>query len=327
LWASARRDGGFDLVNAAAGAAPRLVQTFPSDYRHRSVPHLAASSRRWVVENRLVWADGGPVHFQHDQLEAFAGPAGGPLEPLYQPCVDLNDQLLTLRSVDVDGDRYVFRGPGCAGELIGASLANADSKPPAMMELPAGAIGLRVAGHYGAWLVPAIRFSMVVFDLAAGREAYRVELAARFTSPVYGPVASFELQADGKVALSYYLFRRHSFAMRVAWASPQQPRLHILGLPPAAHYSLRLAANQIALLRAASSSTGMITNGTLELRSLTGRLLHVVARGVDDQLVNERFDFDGRHVAYVTHNCDGAEIHVTAGGAPTANYRPPTHCP
>lgn len=338
LWAEQRPDHGADVDTAPSRGAPRTLQTFPGNGVVGAIVHLAASAQRWALD---VHAESlarlaGPATEQ-----VFTGPVGSVMEPLYDPCA--SPYAAAPRSIAVDRQRVAYPGASstglgpdhgngvsdCGDRAPGAVLTDFSASPPATTHLQDGAYGLRIAGGFAAWLSDsASGTEVVVYDLNGRRMAYDVTIPAgiRGASPLFGLVGSIDLRPDGTVAFAYYLPIHRQLRMRVGWASPQQAWLHVL-LATMPHYSVRLAGDLLEVAAAPESATGTISDATLTVVTLvSGRLLHVVARGVDDELGNEKFDFDGNSLTYVTRTCGGAQIHVTDLRTHPARYHVPTGC-
>lgn len=158
-------------------------------------------------------------------------------------------------------------------------------------------------------------------DLASGADVYHVS-----EQSLPGGLKGLALRADGEVA--FVVRRAQGVPFGVGVVSPAQPRPRLIGLPFANYYAVRWAGPLLLVMSAPRYTTGEVADGTLEtVDAQTGRVVHVVARGVEDRYINERFDSDGRDVVFVTRDCRGATIHRVALSAPTQTYRPPASCP
>ncbi len=321
-WTDALRNGGFAVrIAPAAGGPRRLLGTFaPSRRRYLLEPKVAASASRVGVELREHFL-AGKYESPATALQSFASSPEGPLVALTRRC-GLADAY-PLRSLDVAADVVAYREASC--ESYGSSAARTadfSSGAAAPGALPSHGDGLRTAGAFAAWFERP-EDELVVYDRARGAELYRVPTlrlpggrgSLRFTSVA--------LSREGKVA---FTLPGRGARRTIALASPARPQGRIVKLPVARHYAVRFAGERLLVMRSPTSSNGAIVDGTLELRELSGRLMRVIARGVDDQVLNERFDTDGASVVYVTRGCRGATMRVQRLDSPTATFRAPRRC-
>jgi hypothetical protein len=324
VWSVGRARGGFQvLTRPVSGGARRAQWIRPPAPGYEWRPTLAASSQRVLVQGT-----------NGSRFQVFGGPVGGSLRPLAAECEAYQQ---TVRSLDVAGTRSAYRGPPCSRNEAEAVVSDDASTPPTRARLADGALGMRVAGRFVAYTIPPPAHDMerlrdiVVHDVEAGAELYRVPgrsvPAGLLKGGFAGSYPSLDVREDGAVAFVFLVFRGGAWRSRVAWSSPRDRRVRVLPLPQAGHYAVRFAGSRLLVLRAPRFSTGGVTGATLELRDLRGRLRRVVATGVDDHFLHERFDADPRRVTYVRRSCAGATVHVRSLSEPRpARWRSPSRC-
>ena len=146
--------------------------------------------------------------------------------------------------MDVSGDAYVYRQ--CDAELGHVEIRDPGAVPSSR-SVGSGGYGARISGRYVAWLGGAYSYTfgntvdVVVYDRFVGQEVYRLPRA-----DIPGTIHGLDVQDDGKVAIAYENGTTDLNPVVVGWASPQEPRLHRLPLPPRGEYGLRIAGDQIA---------------------------------------------------------------------------------
>jgi hypothetical protein len=296
-WIARRRDQGGDLYVARAGQTPRRVQTFPADFTPAAGTRVfygfdLAGSRSSVVLLRARGCVGqNPCS---DQAEVYTGAPGSSLGRTEQ-CEG------SISGIDVSGHLAAF--PGCDHRLIVRDLRGI--KPDRMLGKLVSAA--QIAGRYVAWLQPhgpSHAAEAVVYDLAAGKVSY-VLRGVHFEAQ-HGSLA---LQRDGKIA---FTFDPNPNDLRVrsvvAWASPLQPHPHRLGLPGRLFYSVRMAGNHIAFIRARPDpSSSRAEVGVTNLQSHAQLLTHRAA-------ATSAIDFNGKLVAYVAKLPHRTEIRTRSIG-------------
>jgi hypothetical protein len=149
-----------------------------------------------------------------------------------------------------------------------------------------------VAGHYLALIErsglehwPAPPSSVVVYDLAAHRVAYALDV----DELGHTVVSSLDLEADGTVAFASDPAPAGGCDGGVAWASISQPRPHYLS-GDAIPWRVRIAAGRIAYF---SRSCVAPAPFRLVVKTLGDRTL------ADGPIAYGGFDFDGRRLAYL----------------------------
>lgn len=318
VFAEARSDGGFELNDADAAGRLDDPQVSRAPGGQLLEANLAGGERV-VLEQETLHGDGSAA------ARAFAAPAGSPLLALGDGCRlggGINQGPLP---VGADGSRIAFLGPGCAdtGELQ-ATVRDYASDPPRDFALPAGSIAVRVAGQFAA----AFGGSLTVYDISTGQAVYSLspeELTRGSPQISAADLRSFDLRQDGTLAFSVLRSRPSSITTEVGWASPSAPQPHWLALPRRGHYAVRWAGSEL-LLEAGGYSTGAVPDATLELATLDGQVARVLATGVMDRAMNERFASDGTRVAFVTQGCTTATIHVRLLSDAVENFASPSRC-
>jgi hypothetical protein len=190
-----------------------------------------------------------------------------------------------------------------------AIVEDFSTTPPSSQAVEDAGFGLRVAGRYLAWLeryhgpgsLHGFSYDVLVYDRIAAAPVYRIPATA-----LKGGVQSFDLQSDGKVAIAFAVPRYGPDLTRVGWASPAAPRLHVLPLPAAPSYSVRIANNTIGFERGVYNSEHF-TPASVGLATLDGRYRTIVRNG--QAIVGfYSFDYDGRRIAWLSYGCSTARI-------------------
>ncbi len=148
------------------------------------------------------------------------------------------------------------------------------------------------------------------------RELYRIAPGA-----LSSRVAGLDLQADGKILVTYQVPGTRGPDEGAAWASPSQPVLHPL-LPMSRSYTARLVNDRVVVAKPSGRSLDEPAN--LLVSDLQGHTRFLVGPVADDS-VSPLFDFDGQNLAWVTPTCGGVRINVAAIDATPGALRPP-HC-
>jgi hypothetical protein len=303
-----RRSGGAEVRLARFGGPVRQIQVLDeSESRVGFAPMEASSSRVLVAPHRF---QGGPRLYHFAGTDVFAGAWGEPLRQV-RPLCEAGGDI----STDVDGDLIAYLrcapDPVPSGYTRTAIVTDFSSDPPNSQTVENAGFGLRVAGRYLAWLeryrppgaVYALPYDVVVYDRVAGKLVYRIRAAA-----LKEGVRSFDLQADGKLAIAFavYPHRYGQAVTRVGWASPVAPKLHVLPLPAAQSYSVRIANNTIAFARSRDPS-GSVVNAKVGIATLGGRFRTIVRNAEVSQWFLG-FDYDGRRIAWLSYGCSTARV-------------------
>jgi hypothetical protein len=323
IWAEERVDRGFDLwTMGVAGGRPQTLQAFPSPPRTDGRPKLAASDRRVILENHLYRPSPGAGDPTWTAVQAFSGAIGEQLAALGPGC-EVGTTNEWLVPVGASGERVGYLGPGCdpASSIPGVTVSDFGTgtrRDTAFRPDRYATLAVRLAGAFAGLFGETAR----IYDLRTGALVYAPPGVGVGAGPAVP--GSLAMRADGAVAFEGSGSR--AFRSRVGWASPAEPYVHWLALPEAGHYALRWVGDRL-LLASGRYSTGTVSDATLAVLNLRGRVEHVVARGAADLYMNERFDTDGTRVAFVTRTCDAAQIHVVALADRTRSYPVPRRCP
>lgn len=296
-WYTSRPDGGRALYAAQPGRKPRRVESFPPP-REPAVfigGAFAGSASTVVLEN-ATYIPGNQVDSGGSGgVDLYAGASGGRLDLLNRCGGGLGS---ALGRIDVSGTRVAFQR--CDEKLEVRDLAGGTA--PQVVGLSVRAV--RIAGRYVAWLEGGYdstpspsRADIVVYDLEAGAEAYRIPAAAIATS-----VQSFSLQGDGKVAFAFDpSFDDTNPRLLVAWASRSEPSVHRVPIKRRLSYSIRLRRDRIVF--SGYSSARETAPEELGVTDLKGRSRLIVRKGSGLGI-----DFDGKHVAYAHRTKRGYEV-------------------
>jgi hypothetical protein len=302
------RGGNRALYEARPSHAPRRIQVF----RKPSGGSFAGSGSGVVIENEAV-VPATPVDGPASGgTEFFAGPVGKPLDSLGRCGFGIGTGL---GRIDISGATLAF--VRCDGTVEVRSLGG----PPASRTFGASAHAVRLAGRYVAWLEgdydrtnPRSQADIVVYDLRADVEAYRIRAAA-----IGGAVRSLALQADGKIAFEFDPNANDTNPRAlVAWASRAEPRVHKLPLPRRTSYGVTLVHNRIVFARDSKANKRPFEEmGVTDLKGHT-RLFarHAAGTGVD---------YDGRNVAFAERTCRGYAV-VRKRLTSRLHSGPPRHC-
>ena len=309
-WAASHPGGSFDLYESAQRRAP-VVQRFaappasPGEYVAQGT-FLAASEKvvaLQIVTNRT--AANPQVGHSSSQWQYLRGALGQSLGPI-EACSTV--PLASTGEIAVTGEILIRR------RCDGSAEIDAPGAPAAITGNQVQTI--RAAGRYAVWTEgtndyahPSLSADLVVYDLAADRELYRIP-APQFP----GRLTSLAIQRDGKTAFTFDPNPRDTTVQDVVgWASPAEPRVHRAQLPARAVYRVRLAADRVAFTRDAAPR-GFSNYVTLGVWRLTGAS-RVLARDA----AGYGFDFDGTRVAYLRRGCAGHRISAVTA----SKLRPP----
>jgi hypothetical protein len=313
MWATERRDGGFDLRSQQGDQNAQVVRAFPpSPGSSWALPQFAASSTRIVLARHN---GGGDDCCGRD---VFTAPLGGEFEVLDAGCPEYNGPDKP-RDVDVSGDAVVF--PLCDKNGAKSIVRDYSGAPPVDWEVPGRpAGGLRIAGRYVAafenFASNAFNPGPIdVYDRVTGQLVYQLPKKAD------RGISNYDLQADGKIALSYVA--PGSGGGRVGWASPSEPFLHRLPLPARPFYDVRMAGNRIAYEAGRSAPEIYFTLADIGVTDLAGHRRRLGNQG-EGEVFDEFFDFDGKRVAWWSYGCTRAKIRVVRADGPPA-ISPPRH--
>jgi hypothetical protein len=313
-WAEPSGDGFIVHYQPRAGD-PRRVGVKRGEPGLRFRARLAGSPTHLAVAANAGTTGRDPSGTYWASRAVLAGPVNGPLQELGR-CVLGGFDL--PRPVDISGSLVAF------GNCHEQRLDLRDLATGGSSSLGARDNGTRVAGRFVAWIEAAeatytgSRGDVVVYDTAAGSEVYRLPRAA------FGAVHNIDLQDDGKLAVSFFA-GDGTAQMRVGWASPAEPALHVLPLPASDSYDVRIANNLLAYQTGKLVDGKGVTPATIGVTDLAGRAtVHV--RGAEDTITTEGFDFDGKLLAWYSYGCTRAAIRTKRIDQPPVTTRPPTGC-
>ena len=320
LWATTRDDGGFDVRSATGPSDARVVQSLRradvADPHHFLRPQLAASAERVALT-----VNPGEATRRWSARLTFSGPPEGPFTRVPGGCRLPGSYPDLPRPSDAAGDS-IAHVPCDDGGLEVRDFSPA----PVAQRIPTGpyATAARIAGRFVAWIeggdgvwdLDVRDGDVVVYDRVALREAYRLPKAALGRG-----IQTLDLQDDGKVAFAYGAADGNA----VGWASPEEPSVHRLPLPRGDVYEVRIAGGRIGLLRGEGVNFD-VPLASVEVADLAGSV-RTVARGAQDYVGLESFDFDGRRAAWYSRGCTGARIETRAVDDPPLTFRPRSGCP
>jgi hypothetical protein len=317
VWAAELDRHGFRLLTGRAGGSATELLAVPAGPGRIVIPSLAASPQRTVMSYATgSRATRGGTSFERRTVLTLG--ADGRRETLDEDC-RIGGIPDIPRLVDASADAVVF--PRCEPSGHRAVVRDYAGPAPVDQHVPAAKLaGLRLAGRYMAWLdgPPGDvnnRADVVVHDRLSGTEAYRIPQAA------IGELHSLDLQADGKVAYSYAA----PGGRRVAWASPSEPRPHVLPLPARESYEVRIAGDRIAFVTGVQPGAGSLTLGEVGVADLAGRA-RAVGNLAEGSLFTDDFDFDGERVAWWSFRCTDAVIRIASADGPDTSTGPRSGC-
>lgn len=311
VWIERVARGGVTVkAMASRGGTARTVFRHDSVPAHRLEPLLAAAPGRIGLELELA---GTTPSTGSGTAGTFTGPLDGPFEELPRCFPSL------LLDVAVTEDAVAYHSPtdGTCRQLVVRDLSTPLSHPPRQLDRDAFAV--RLAGRYVAWLeraestgLPPGLSDIAVYDRVEDRELYRVD---HRMLPPPGRIVGLDLQADGKVVFVSYRERRANGRLvtseHIAWASPAEPRPHMLPLPTRRHYEARIAGDRIAFVGSnttrPSEPRAPVFDGELGLSDLGGRS-RIHRKPVESRVYAETFDFDGRRLAWAELMCAGIAL-------------------
>jgi hypothetical protein len=319
VWPAELDRYGFRLLTAPTGGTATQLLSIPAGPGGIVIPSLAASPQRTVL-SYATGTRGGRSGSPFEGRTILTLSADGRRETLDESC-SIGSVPDLPRIVDVSADAVVFPRCGSSGRQ-GAFVRDYSGPAPVDQPVPgARTAGLRIAGRYVAWLdrtqgAPFTRPDIVVHDRLTGTEAYRVPQAP------LGELPSFDLQADGKVAYA----SSGPGGWRVAWASPSEPRPHVLPLAGREQYEVRIAGDRIGFMSGVQPCCGSVTLGEVGVSDLSGRARRVgdLAEG---SLFTDDFDFDGERVAWWSYRCTDTVIRIASADGPDGSTGPRSGCP
>lgn len=261
------QDNGLDTEIVRTGARGIRTRTV---YREQaiSLQDFAASASRLAFSSTFTGgAPVGPL-----QIVVLVGRLTGPFAARGGSCPGAG--------VALDGGRLLsLDRPSRCGNT-GTDVAVIDDAAGAVQRIPLGvraADPVAVAGRYLAFADVTNR-TVTVLDLAARRIVLRVPVTV-------DPLPGFDLQGDGKLAISRRLARGR---FEVDWHSPSEPSAHRISTAGAAA-AVHIARDRVAFLR-----RGRVLE--LVYARLSGRRKRVASfrrRGRGPTALVGSFDFNG----------------------------------
>jgi hypothetical protein len=259
-----------------------------------------AASRTLLAFERTYPSCKPQPNFACPQAEdALVGPPQGPFRTLVPPrtCT-----MATLgNTLALDGGVAAYLEVDCAAQRMRVVVRDVGhSGKPLIVRDAALSTGccrdVAIAGRFVAW---SDRNNIVVYDRLARRLAYRMRIGPEAGIDVN---LGFDLQQDGKVAVSYRLAEvAQAGPTTIAWLSPSAQRLHVLPLR-GSDTRIRLAGDRIAVERFLTPSTGVLV-----VADLAGRARRVTGFGPPLRLLG-RFDFDGRRIAWASDRVTSTRV-------------------
>jgi hypothetical protein len=319
VWASPRRDEGFNLLAAQPGGPYRTVRRFPSfvEPDNHSVylaPQLSAAGSRigLAFDAQPIPFDRYDQYYEPAGADVLAGPPGGPLASVLH-CRPGLPAGVTAAATE---HGMVLSGPGCdAARASGLALQSDTGANDPRPLTPTGA-RVRAAGPFVGWL--GRKGELVVYDTTTRAVVYSI------ATPEEGRIADWDLQADGKVALAVAPDRDGPAAL--AWYSPGEPTPHPLGVPPAYDWDLHFAGDRVGYLRSDRVWGRGYYFGALGATDLTGHTRAISNRAIGVEGWHPSFAFDGTNATWAGPACFGAVLHSQSlDEAPVSEPRP--RCP
>jgi hypothetical protein len=259
-----------------------------------------AASRTFLAFERTYPSCKPQPNFACPQAEdALVGPPQGPFRTLVRPrkcSMQTSGNTLAL-----DGGIAAYLEVDCEGQRMRVVVRDVEhAGRPLIVRDAALSSGccrnVAIAGRFVAWID---RHDVVVYDRLARRLAYRARIGPEAGMDVD---VGFDLQRDGKVAVSYRLieFVRTS-PTTIAWLSPSAPRLHLLRLR-ASDTRIRIAGDRIVAERFLSPTRSVLVVANLagQARPVAGFAPAVRLRG--------RFDFDGRQITWASDRVTSTRV-------------------
>jgi hypothetical protein len=293
-WLTPRRDGAIALYQGRAKGRAKRVQVFAKPAPPPGASGatygggaFAGSRSRIALELAVIPESSKVSEASEWPSNFFSGEPGSPLASDGQCGFDPRSGL---GRTDVSGD--IVARVRCDG----SADTREDGASGSPFAFGSQVQAVRVSGRYVATLEgfydyasPNSALDVVVYDRAAGHEAYRIPSASL-------PAVPYELsiQADGKVVFAY----RKSSAKypTVAWASVAAPSPHTVPLAKHSGYGFQIANDHVAFSRNRKRSQG--GGGEVVIATLDGR-----ARIIATDAARSGKDFDGRRVTYVRRGC------------------------
>ncbi len=270
---------------------------------------IASAGYLGVIRHLTVCGPPGYACGVSDDL--LTGPLGGRLSVLASDA-RCQGGAITAESANLSGNVIAYaEGPSSCASSAPARIVVRDLRRPhrsrvigAVASYP-GTAAVRAAGRFVAWSDPTPSASaIVVYDLAAGRVAYRLTPRHLGTDEILG----WDLQSDGKLAVAYNRAGRRS----LAWLAMPDAHVHRLaGASPGSSgvgpsdASLRIARDEIAFVQHGSTLTLMDLGGHAQL----------IRRFTEKRAEIGGFDFDGQRLVWAEQDIKYIEVHCPTSGS------------
>lgn len=307
VWGRLLPDGAWQIESGGARGPVRALALSTSAGGYHTVTQLAASA------SRVIWLDNGfDVINAHDNVirtlryQVRAVPlAGGRVRTALDCAAEPGCDPRSGVSAWLEGDTLAYALFGSFTEPATIALRPLSGGPaPAPGRIPAGSSVVAAAGARVAYVAGDFLHGtgmLVVYDAAAGREAYRLALPTAAL-----PMASLQ-RSDGRLAaiLAQLPSPAAPATGALRWFEPDGAPGGTLPLPRGRYvFALRFAGDRVAVLDGAQP---YVTSTDLRLRvfDLNGRS-RTIARfpAGDGTLDGGRWDFDGRTFAWAqTDRC------------------------
>lgn len=213
-----------DVHVAAPGTSGRTLVSTP-DPNHAFVQGLAATAHRVVYIRGSRSREAGSFW----ETSVMSGTPAGDFTQI-ESSANSSPRCFPL-NVALTGDTLVEARSGCDGAEIAVRDLAGDGAARALPWQSEGqyiADGDRVAaaGRYAAWIARGTRKEIVVYDLAAGHEVYRVDLSPYIYYTTFE--ANYDLDDDGTVVLQMQKPASTIGPATVDWFSAAEPFAHHL---------------------------------------------------------------------------------------------------
>lgn len=316
VWARARADDGFDLLAATMGAQPRTLRSFPS-YTARDGHSVYLDPALSAYGDRIALSvAANPIPFSRYEMEfepttadVLSGPLAEPLGSVLHCEPGINSGPATAV-----GERGVIAsGPDCDAARAGGLAFTPSGAGPQPLT-PNGARP-RAAGHFVGWMRSPRE--VTVYDLDRRAVSYRAQAA--------GTIRDWDLQSDGKVAISS-LSVDGKDPPPLAWYSPEEQTAHFLpGSRSASAEELHMAGDRIAYLHSKGTSGPDFYFDELGVVDLAGSGHVVATRALGIGRTHASFAFDGSTITWSAPECLGATLRSQAVDEP-GDLRPRPTC-
>lgn len=248
VWVEGGAEGPLEVKSAGPDGIAATLVSFPAlgPDRAQRIESLAASPSHAAFIRTTTRRDPADGHYYGEAIELWAG-AGTNFTRVDDGCGGWPG------SVDLDGSVLAYAINNCSGRGIVLRDLASDSPPRVLDVHTGGRAEIDLEGRYLAWWAaradstfPRLH-EVIVHDLTAGQDAYRVDVSALVGEAPYGYEYHFDLQPDGKLALAWQRSGLFEPA-HATWFSPAEPSSHPLPAELASP-QVTIAGDQIATCR------------------------------------------------------------------------------